>query len=238
MRLSYAKRAIYLLASAMQIAFCQGSYAEVSPRIDRDIPSYIAGDSLSGELAIAVTEAVKPLVQAWADELMRRYPELRIEVISERSHLSLPASMTQKTEIMAMSRRMTSTEIGNCLLEFGDKPIALPVAHHPQTVSVRNDNEPGYSIVPVKPLWVNAMASNGYVASVTRPGMSSPYAFRRSVYLYIAKRSQPNTTQTSAGLIRYALSREGQQLALDLGYVPLSLEEVRRVTSRWSSSQP
>lgn len=238
MQSSYARCSIYLLAGAILTLFPQTSDAEVSPRIEANIPSYVAQDSLSGELVIGVAEAVKPLVQAWADELMRRYPTLQIALIAGSSHATLAAFMAQQMEIMVMSRRMSSTEVGSCLLEFGNKLIAVPVAHFPQTISVQNDQEPGYSTRPVKPLRVNSTARDGQVVSVTGTGMSSRYLFRRSAYLYIAKRSLSNVTQTSGELIRYALSREGQQLALDLGYVPLSVEEVSRVASRWFSSQP
>lgn len=238
MKLSSATLSIYLLASVILTSPSQTSYAEVGPWIDTDIPSYIARDSLSGGLTIAVVEAMKPLVQAWADELMHRYPELQIGVISEGSHPGLPALMAQQTEMMAMSRRMTPTEVGNCLLEFGDKLIAVPVAHHPRAISVRNDDQAGFSTGSVKPFWVDAAANDGYAALGRRTGMGFPYIFRRSVYLYITKPSRSNVTQPSAELIRYALSREGQQLALDLGYVPLSVEEVRRVASRWSASRP
>jgi phosphate transport system substrate-binding protein len=37
-------------------------------------------------------------------------------------------------------------------------------------------------------------------------------------------------------LVRFAISAQGQQMALDLGYFPLSLPEITRLTSKWSTS--
>jgi ABC-type phosphate transport system substrate-binding protein len=269
MRLPCLTISICLLAGTILTAHSHVSYAEVGSRIDADIPSYIARDSLSGRLAISVAEAMKPLVQGWANDLMSRYPALQIVVISERSHRSLAALLAQQTEVMAMSRRMTPTEVGNCLLEFGGKPIALPVAHHTPTILVRNDDSSagtflsrhvqarkstltmphrnrdhgdigfrltGYDLPVEKPWVMTSSKSDGYVKPVTQGKVDQSDPLRKSVYLYIIKFPGANVPEASAELIRYALSRQGQQLALDLGYVPLSFEEVRRVTSRWSAS--
>lgn len=237
MRLPHPRNRLSVLAGAIVMALSHTSYAEVGPRVDADIPSYIAQDSLSGELSISVAEAMKPLVQAWAGDLMRQYPELQIVVISERFPGSHTALLAGRTEMMVLSRRMTSAEVGNCLLEFGDKPMAVPVAHHPQAISIGNGDRTGYKIDPVKRLRVNAMVSDDAVAPVTRNERNVLHTFRRSVYLYSTKPQQARATHASAEMIRYALSRQGQQLALDLGYVPLSFEEVRRVTSRWTASR-
>jgi ABC-type phosphate transport system substrate-binding protein len=225
------------VAGILPVTFSTACYAEVGPRIDADIPSYVARDSLSGRLTISVGDAMEPLVQAWADDLMRQYPELQIVVISERSHTSLTALLAQQTDMMALSRRMTPTEGGDCLLEFGDKPIAVPVAHHPQAVSVRNDDSTEYKTHPVTPLRVNGMVSDGFATLMRRSERITPPPFRGTVYLYSVNLQRANPIHASTELIRYALSWQGQQLALDLGYVPLSFEEVRRVISHWSASR-
>lgn len=237
MQHSVLVRSICLLVGALLTPLSPPSFAEVRPRVDPDIPSYIARDSLSGELTISAAEAMKPLVQAWADDLMRYYPEVQIVVISERSHNGLAVLLAQQTEMMVRSRRMDSAEVGNWLLEFGEKPIAVPVAHHAPAISVQNHDPAGYKLRSVTPLRVNATVSDDYVAPVMRNERNVLHTFRRSVYLYSTKPQQTRATHASAELIRYALSRQGQQLALDLGYVPLSFEEVRRVTSRWAASR-
>lgn len=236
MKRPYLTCAVCLWGSILLTTFSSVCYAEVGPRIDADIPAYVTRGSLSGRLTISAGEAMKPLIQAWADDLIRQYPELQIVVISERSHTSLTTLLAQQTDMVALSRRMTPTEGGNCLLEFGDKPIAVPVAHHPQAVSVRNDDSTEYKTHPVTPLRVNVMVSDGFATPMRRSERITPPPLRGTVYLYSAKLQRAKTTHASAELIRYALSLQGQQLALDLGYVPLSVEEVRRVTSRRSAS--
>lgn len=229
-------RSIFLLAGVILTALSSASYAEVSPGIDAGIPSYVARDSLSGRLTISVGEAMESLVQAWADDLMRQYPELQIVTISDRSHAGHTRLLAQEVDLMATSRRMTQTEAGNWLLEFGEKPIAVPVAHHPQAVSVQNDDSTGHRTRPVTGLRVSVMASNGSAASVTRSERTVLPPFRGSVYLYSVNLQRANPTPASAELIRFALSRQGQRLALEWGYVPLSFEEISRVISRRPAS--
>ena len=237
MELPYLTRVACLSGSILLMACSSVCYAEVGPRIDAEIPVYVTRDSLSGRLTISAGDAMKPLIQAWADDLMRQYPNLQIVVISERSHTSLTALLAQQTDMMALSRRMTPTEGGNCLLEFGEKPIAVPVAHHPQAIFVRNEDEGEYQSRPVKSLRVNAKVSERPVTPVRRKKMTVLPPFRGTVYLYSAKLQRANVTHVSTELIRYVLSRQGQQLALELGYVPLSFEEIRRVTSRRPASE-
>lgn len=64
MGLCYPKLSIDLLVGTILTVPSPASYAEVTPRIDTDMPSSIARESLSGRLTIAVTEAMVPLVQA------------------------------------------------------------------------------------------------------------------------------------------------------------------------------
>ncbi len=145
--------------------------------------------------------------------------------------------LAREADLMATSRLMTPTEVGNWLLEFGEKPIAVPVAHHPQAVSVRNDDWIGYRTGPVVRLRMNAMVGDGSTALVARSSRTVAPPSRGSVYLYRVNRRQANPAPVSAELIRYALSRQGQQLALERGYVPLSFEEIRRVTSQRPASE-
>ncbi|OQW32957.1 MAG: hypothetical protein A4E19_06310 [Nitrospira sp. SG-bin1] len=268
MRLPHSKLVFYVLTTTLLTGFTPCSRAEVGPAIDPDIPSYIAQESLSGRLSISVSAATKPLVQALADDLIRHYPELQITVISKRSHTGLAVLLAHRTEMMAMSRRMTSTEVGNCLLELGYKPIAVPVAHHTSAVLVRNDdpnaetfssqhvqttestsvmphrntNQRSIEAIPtryksrtVTPLRINSMESEGYATPIVSRQVDRSYTLKRSLYLYIAKLPGSNAPEASTELIRYALSRQGQQRALDLGYVPLSFEEVMQMTSRWAA---
>lgn len=237
MQHSYLTRAIWLSGSILLTAFSPACYAEVGSSIDAEIPSYVARDSLSGRLTISVSDAMEALVQAWADNLMRQYPDLQIVTISDRSHAGHTRPLAREADLMATSRLMTPTEIGNWLLEFGEKPIAVPVAHHPQAVSVRTDDWIGYRTGPVVRLRMNAMVGDGSTALVARSSRTVAPPSRGSVYLYRVNRRQANPAPVSAELIRYALSRQGQQLALERGYVPLSFEEIRRVTSQRPASE-
>jgi len=91
--------------------------AQVRATIDPDIPAYIAQDSVSGRLTISAPETMKPLVEAWAGDLIRQHPDLIVTVIREDPNSSLAALLERRAEIAAMSRRITPTEIPEFIFE-------------------------------------------------------------------------------------------------------------------------
>jgi phosphate transport system substrate-binding protein len=66
--------------------------------------------------------------------------------------------------------------------------------------------------------------------------MDGSYPLKRNLYFYVAKAPKTSPAQASVELIRFALSQQGQNVALDLGYFPLSLPEHARAASKWSPS--
>lgn len=94
----------------------------------------------------------------------------------------------------------------------------------------------GYRISMVKPVPIALVKGGRYVEPSIQTVMDGSYPLRRQLYLYFAKPPQSAPTATFVELVRYALSRQGQQRVLDLGYLPLSSIEIVRVTSKWTGA--
>ena len=94
----------------------------------------------------------------------------------------------------------------------------------------------GYRTSMVKPVSVALVKGGRYVEPSFQTAMDGSYPLRRQLYFYFAKPPKSSPTSTFVELVRYALSRQGQQRALDLGYLPLSSVEIARVTSKWTAT--
>lgn len=260
--------AVCLVATPLLMVIPPASLAQIYPTIDPDIPTYVPQTSVSGTLTIASSEAMRLLVESWADDLIRRHPDLKVTMIREGSATDLAALFERRIEVTARSRRMTPTELTDFTLEFGYEPIEVPVARHTASVFVRHDtlipealrsafvathgwasvgsddmSQYGVGLRPTdrtismaRPLSTASMMDDRYGNPLVPSKMGRVHLSQQTHYLYIARPSRSNPTPPSAGLVRYALSRQGQQLVLDLGHGPLSFEEVKRVTSKWSAS--
>ncbi len=93
----------------------------------------------------------------------------------------------------------------------------------------------GYATSMVKPVPIASVKGGRYVEPTVQTVLGGSYPLRRNLYLYIAKPPKAPPTQPSAELVRYVLSRQGQQAALDLGYIPLASEDVTRLRAKWST---
>ena len=94
----------------------------------------------------------------------------------------------------------------------------------------------GYGTPVVKPVPIALVKGGRYVEPSTQTAMDGSYPLRRTLYLYIAKPPKAGAPPAAVELIRYVLSRQGQQQALDFGYLPLASAENTRVTAKWPTS--
>ena len=307
------------------------TWSQVRPELDPQIPSYTVQEIVSGKLKIAGSETMKPLIQAWVSDLTRRHPGLKLTVASAGSETGLEALLEHRTEIAAMSRRMTADEISTFVKEYGYEPTEVPVANDALAIFVHKDNPitglsldeldaifcrerrrglgytvdswgllglmdewfetpirlygrngksgtsylfreevckggtfhsrlvnaPGsasvvldvandpqgigfssfsYRTTEVKPVSIASVKGGRYVEPTFQTAMDGSYPLRRNLYFYIAKPPKISPPPVLSEFVRFALSRQGQKLALDHGYFPLSLMEIIRLTSPWSTS--
>lgn len=94
----------------------------------------------------------------------------------------------------------------------------------------------GYRASYVKPVPIASVKGGRYVEPTFESTLDGSYPLRRYLYLYVAKPPKAAPSPAVVELIRFALSRQGQKLALDLGYYPLPSQEVSRTLARWSKA--
>ncbi len=305
------------------------SRAQLRPELDAKIPPYQPPAQILGNLEIAGSDTMKPLLDAWVDDLKRRHPGVKAVVKGAGSQTGLTALLEHRTEVAAMSRRITAPEIAEFVKEYGFEPAEVPVAIDALAIFVHHDNpvtglsleeleamfcrerrrgldhpintwglvgltdewfeapirlygrngqsgtsyffreevckggafrpqlvnslgsasvvmdlskDPqgigfsaiGYRISLVKPVPIASVKGGRYVAPTFETVMNGSYPLRRNLYLYIARPPKTPPTPTLVELVRFALSAQGQQMALDHGYFPLPFAEISRVASKWS----
>ena len=331
MELRLAVSFFFFLLLTPLLWFPPAAWTQVRPELDAQIPSYAIQEIVSGKLTIAGSETMKPLIAAWIGGLTHKHPKLKVSVASGGSETGLEALLEHRTEIAAMSRRMTADEIATFVREYGYEPTEVPVATDALAVFVHRDNPiiglsldeldaifcrerrrgfghtidawglvgvmdewfeapirlygrnsksgtsylfreevckggtfrsqlvnaPGsasvlldvgndlygigfsslsYRTSDVKPVPIASVRGGRYVEPTFQTAMDGSYPLRRNLYFYIAKPPKTSPAQSLAELVRFALSRQGQKLALDQGYFPLSLMEITRLTSKWPAS--
>jgi len=306
---------------------------QVKPPLDAKIPAYYPLIPLKGQLKISGSDTMRPLVQAWMDDLKRRHPTLKVMVGGEGSQTGLTALLEHQTEMAAMSRRMASSEIAEFLREYGYEPVEVPVALDALAIFVHQDNplaglsldeldsmfcrerrrgldypvkswglvglvddwfeapvriygrdtnsgssyffleevckggtffphmvkaqgpasvvmdlmkDPqgigfsgiGYRTSTIRPVPIASVKGGRYVEPSFQSVMDGSYPLKRTLYLYIARPPQKDPNPIVTELVRFALSQQGQQLALDHGFFPLPLAEITRVSSKWPATPP
>jgi phosphate transport system substrate-binding protein len=86
----------------------------------------------------------------------------------------------------------------------------------------------------VKAVPIASVKNGRYVEPTFQTAMDGSYPLRRNLYLYIAKGPKASPPPALTEFIRFVLSAQGQQMALDHGYFPLTSREISRLTSKWS----
>jgi phosphate transport system substrate-binding protein len=330
MRFSRSIPGFFLILFLILDSSAPASWGQVRPVLDPAIPSYSFRESASGKLAVSGSDTMKPLIQAWVDDLTRRHPDLKATVFGEGSETGLAALLEHRTEVAAMSRRMTAGEISSFVKEYGYEPTEVPVASDAVAIFVPKDNpiaglsleeldamfcrerrrglgyvvdswglvglmdewfeapirlygpngnsgtsyffreevckggtfrsqlvdapgsasviidvaqDPqgigfssiGYRTSTVKPVPIAAVKGGRYVEPTFQTAMDGSYPLRRNLYLYVARAPKTAASPATTEFVRFALSAQGQQIALDHGYFPLTSLEVSRLTSKWAT---
>lgn len=131
---------LQVLVGGVTILSVAETYGQVKPTVDPSIPPYQMAYAVSGALAIAGSDTMRPLTESWAGDLRQLYPGLKITIDSAGSETGLSRLLEGKVQITAMSRRMTAEEIVEFKREFGYEPAEVPVAVDALAVFVHKDN--------------------------------------------------------------------------------------------------
>lgn len=321
---------LYILATAILMSLPPASWAQVRPTLSPTLPSYLPQEEVSGTLNISVAEMIQPLVRAWLNAVAARHPKLKVAMASEKSGNGLDALLEHRTNVAAIPRRLTASELAEFVREYGYEPTEVPIAGDALAIYVHKDNPVsglsleeldamfcrerrrgvpydidswglvgvmdewfeapvdlygrngksatgiffreevckqggllpklvddhgsasvvldvgadlhgigfgavGYTTTMVKPVPVASVKGGRYIEPTIQALRDGSYPLRRNLYLYVAKPPKGQPTQPSAELVRYVLSRQGQQVALDQGYIPLTSEDVTRLRAKWST---
>lgn len=228
-----------LITVTVQISFPSATWSQVRPMVDPRIPSYVFQDSVADTLTISASDVMESLVKTWANELILRHPNLMVTAMTEQPNAGLATLLAHRTEIAALPHRITRTEIAEFILEYGYEPIEVPVAGNTLAIFVHK-HDPSTSLslamdATARPVPLTSVKSDLSVEPPWHAAVYNSNPLRRNLYLYVAKPPTRPPTKALAELIRYILSQQGQQVVLDHGHSPLSLMEIRRVTSKWST---
>jgi len=140
MRFSRLVLIIYLILFALVASLSPATWGQVRPDLDQTVPSYVYQESVSGALTISASDAIRPLVEIWVEGLTERHPRLKTAVLIDQSGTGLGPLLEHRTDIAALSRRMTAAEISEFVREYGYEPTEVPVANDALAIFVHKDN--------------------------------------------------------------------------------------------------
>ncbi|MEY3018666.1 MAG: hypothetical protein RL336_1801 [Pseudomonadota bacterium] len=87
----------------------------------------------------------------------------------------------------------------------------------------------GYRTASVRPLAVSTSADQPFVEATSDNAVDSLYPLSRYLYVYVNKSPETGLAPLEAEFIRFILSKQGQEIVLKDGYVPLPKRVIDRV---------
>ncbi|MCP9456622.1 MAG: phosphate ABC transporter substrate-binding protein [Nitrospira sp.] len=139
----YRAATISLVSMVGLLLWTQVSAEHVHPTLDPDLPVYSYPDDhepLSGKLVISGSNTMHPLVQSLVDGLRERHPHIRAMISGEGSKTGLEAVLEHRSEVAAISHRMTASELAEFIKEYGYEPTEIPIAVDALAVFVHKSN--------------------------------------------------------------------------------------------------
>lgn len=127
------------------------------PAVPQTLVAYVPQGRVDGNLAVAGSNTMQPLLSRLAFEFTRRHPEVRIAVEGKGTSTALTeflggsGAAKKKTSgwsqeksgqirVLASSRELTDTEIKQFASVYGYEPVAVPVAMDAVAIYVHKDN--------------------------------------------------------------------------------------------------
>ncbi len=93
----------------------------------------------------------------------------------------------------------------------------------------------GYRTSGLRPVPLAIVQGGRYVAPTFETAMDGSYPLRRNLYFYINRPPKVAPPGPVAEYVKFALSRQGQQIVVDGGYYPLSTTDLNRLTMMWTT---
>lgn len=112
----------------------------VAVEVDKNLPSYVKVDGVSGSVKSVGSDTLNNLMTLWAEEFKKQYPSVAIEIEGKGSSTAPPALIAGTAQLGPMSREMKSTEVDKFKEKFGYEPTKVEVALDALAVFVHKDN--------------------------------------------------------------------------------------------------
>jgi phosphate transport system substrate-binding protein len=114
----------------------------------------------------------------------------------------------------------------------GSASVVLEVMNDPFGVGFSGI---GYQTSGVRPIPLASVEGGRYIQPNFQTAMDGSYPLRRNLYLYINKPPKTGASPLVAEYVKFALSRQGQQIVLTQGYYPLPTIELTRLAMMWAT---
>jgi phosphate transport system substrate-binding protein len=139
----------------------------------------------AGTITAKGSDTLVTLAQKWAETYMGKHPEVKIQVTGGGTGTGFAALQNQQTDLCNASRKIKTTEQGECVKVFGARPTEYKVALDGLSVYVHADN-------PIKELtieqlegiftgkiknWKDVGGADGKITVYSRENSSGTYEF-------------------------------------------------------------
>ena len=95
----------------------------------------------------------------------------------------------------------------------------------------------GYRTSSIKPIPLAAEKGKPFIEPTFETCINASYPLRRHLYLYVNKAPKTAISPAVAEFVKFAMSREGQQVVVQEGFFPLPTHELNRHSAAWSQPQ-
>jgi phosphate transport system substrate-binding protein len=108
--------------------------------VDAKLPTYKAGQPVSGNIKSIGSDTMNNLMTLWAEGFKRLYPNVQVEIEGKGSSTAPPALVSRTSTFGPMSRKMKSKEQADFEQAFGYKCAQLATSIDMLAVYVHKDN--------------------------------------------------------------------------------------------------
>lgn len=108
--------------------------------VDQGLAQYKQVEGVSGSIKSIGSDTMNNLMTMWAEDFIRMYPNVRVEIEGKGSSTAPPALIEGTAQVGPMSRPMKAEEIDAFEKKFGYKPMEVKVAIDALAVFAHKDN--------------------------------------------------------------------------------------------------
>jgi phosphate transport system substrate-binding protein len=108
--------------------------------VDQALSDYKQVEGVAGSIKSIGSDTMNNLMTMWAEEFIRMYPNVRVEIEGKGSSTAPPGLIAGTSTFGPMSRAMKAKEVDEFEKKYGYKPTQLPTAIDMLAIYVHKDN--------------------------------------------------------------------------------------------------